>query len=161
MATPGYTGTDRHRPLKYKTPEELKAVCDEYFEWCDNRTKKVWDNKEEKELLVSDPAPYTMSGLANALEISRRALLDYADRDEFLPTIKWARGKVEEDVETRLMEKQATGAIFNLKNNFGWKDETSTDLTSKGERILDAGAVLKKIYGSGGTTGTDEVPTDS
>jgi len=40
-----------------------------------------------------------MSGLAIALGIDRRTLLDYAHRDEYLPTVKAARNKVEQDVE--------------------------------------------------------------
>ena len=105
------------RPLKYKTVEEMQKVIDEYFNWCDNRTKKIYDEKKGAEYMISDPAPYTMSGLANRLDMDRRTLLDYSNRDEFLPTIKRARERVHEDVETRLMDKAPTGAIFNLKNN--------------------------------------------
>ena len=123
------------RPLKYKTVEELQKAIDEYFEWCDNRAKKVYDEKKGVEYMITDPAPYTMSGLANRLNLSRQGLLDYDNRDEFLDAIKKARNKVHEDVETRLMEKAPTGAIFNLKNNFGWKDETKHDITSDGKPI--------------------------
>jgi len=124
-----------HRPLKYKSVEEIKKVIDEYFNWCNNRLVKIWDDKKQVELMVCSPAPYTMSGLARRLGLSRQGLLDYSNRDEFLDTIKEARERVHEDVETRLMERQATGAIFNLKNNFGWKDETKVDneVTLKGE----------------------------
>lgn len=117
------------RPLQYKTLKELQDAVDEYFLFCDNRTKKIYDEKKGAEYMISDPAPYTMSGLANRLNLSRQGLLDYDERDQFLDTIKKARNKVQEDVETRLMEKAPTGAIFNLKNNFGWKDKTETDVT--------------------------------
>lgn len=124
------------RPLKFKTPEELQTAIDEYFAWCDARTiKKVDDNG--KEYLVSYPAPYTMHGLARALQVDRQTILNYADKDEYFGAIKAARQRVAEDVETRLMDGKAqTGAIFNLKNNFGWKDETHTDLTTGGEPFL-------------------------
>lgn len=115
------------KPLAFKTVEELKKVVDEYFEWCDNRTRKIWVEKTQSEIMISDPAPYTMSGLARRIGLSRQGLLDYANRDEYVDTIKEARNKVHEDVETRLMEKAPTGAIFNLKNNFGWKDKTETE----------------------------------
>lgn len=129
MATPGYTGTDRHRPLTFKTPEEMQDVINEYFDYCDNRIKTIWDDDKQKEIAVTNPAPYTMHGLARALKIDRRTLIDYTELDKFLPTIKAARERIAEDVETRLMDGRAqTGAIFNLKNNFGWKDETHTDV---------------------------------
>jgi hypothetical protein len=123
MAHPG------GRPLLYKTPEEMKVAIDEYFEWCDNRIIKGFDDKTGKEFAYISPAPYTMSGLARRLGMDRRTLVDYTERDQFLPTIKAARERVHEDVETRLMEKTATGAIFNLKNNFGWKDESKIENT--------------------------------
>jgi predicted transcriptional regulator len=33
------------RPLKYKTVEELQIVIDEYFDYCDNKTKEVHSEK--------------------------------------------------------------------------------------------------------------------
>lgn len=123
------------RPLKFKTVEELQKAVDEYFIWCDNRTKKIWIEKTQSEALVSDPAPYTMSGLARRLDLSRKSLINYKRRTKYLHTIKEARMRVHEDVETRLMDKGGVGPIFNLKNNFGWKDESRQDITSKGEKI--------------------------
>jgi len=116
------------RPLKFKTVEEIQKAIDEYFDWCDNRIVKGYNTKEDKEFAYISPAPYTMSGLANRIGLSRQGLLDYKNRDKFLDTIKKARERVHEDVETRLMEKAPVGAIFNLKNNFGWKDRTETDV---------------------------------
>lgn len=124
------------RPLAFKTVEELQVKIDEYFQWCDDRTKRVWNEKDQEELLVSDPAPYTMSGLARRLDIDRKTLLNYSSKEDFFPAIRRAREKVHEDVETRLMStRNEKGAIFNLKNNFDWKDETKTDITSGGEKI--------------------------
>lgn len=120
------------RPPKFSTVEELQLLIDEYFDWCDNRTKKIWVEKTQSEIMITDPAPYTMSGLARRLGVSRQTLINYENKDEFLDTIKEARSRVHEDVETRLMEKAPTGAIFNLKNNFGWKDKSEQDVTSAG-----------------------------
>lgn len=122
------------RPVKYKTVEELQKIIDEYFDWCDARAIKKADDSG-KEYFVSFPAPYTMSGLARRLGLSRQGLMEYKAKDKFSDAIKAARERIHEDVETRLMEKQAAGAIFNLKNNFGWKDETKTDITSDGKPL--------------------------
>jgi len=117
------------RPLLFKTNDELASVIDEYFDWCDNRTKSVYIKDLGDNMEISSPAPYTMSGLARRLGIDRDTLLNYGKRDEFFGTVKAARERVQEDVETRLMEtSNQSGAIFNLKNNFGWKDKTEQDV---------------------------------
>ena len=123
------------RPLAYKTVAELEAAIDEYFAWCDNRTKSVYIKDMGDNIEMSDPAPYTMSGLAYALGINRRTLLDYSKRDKFLPTVKRARERVEADVETRMSDKNTftPGLIFNAKNNFGWVDKTEVDQSVKGD----------------------------
>lgn len=130
------------KPLKFKTVKEMQDKIDEYFAYCDNRTKRMYDEKKGQDIIISYPAPYTMSGLARALGIDRRTLLDYAHRDGYLPTIKAAREKIHEDVETRLMEGKAqAGAIFNLKNNFSWKDESKVEQSGTLEIVIVRHAV--------------------
>lgn len=120
------------RPLLFKTVEELEKKINEYFDYCDNRVQQVYSPKSDGVIEVINPAPYTMSGLASHLGVDRKTLLNYSKNDEYFPTIKAAREKVHADVETRLMEKNATGAIFNLKNNFDWKDQTQQDINHSG-----------------------------
>jgi len=95
------------RPLKFKTPEELDLKIQEYFDKCDK-----------------DKRPYTMSGLALALDTSRQTLIDYSERDQFVDSIKKAKGKCEAFAEEGLFRNtQVAGIIFNLKNNYSnWKD---------------------------------------
>lgn len=125
------------RPLVFKTVKELQDKIDEYFVYCDNRTRKKWADDKDKEFMIADPAPYTMHGLARALGLSRQALMEYSHKDGFGDAIKAAREKIAEDVETRLMDGKAqAGAIFNLKNNFGWKDKTETDITTDGKPLV-------------------------
>lgn len=116
------------KPLRFKTVKALKEAIQDYFDYCDNRVVNVYVKDAGENIPVSNPAPYTMSGLAYTLGISRQTLLDYSNRDEYLDTIKMARMRIEQDVETRLMEgKAVAGAIFNLKNNFGWVDKSEID----------------------------------
>jgi hypothetical protein len=42
---------------------------------------------------------------------------------------------VEMSLEQRLAGQAVTGSIFSLKNNFGWKDKSETDITSGGEPV--------------------------
>lgn len=101
------------RPVKYKTPNDLQKKIDAYFAEC----------KESGEHL-------TVTGLALACDLTRQGLLEYAEKsDEFSDAIKKAKLKVENYLEQRLFGQNATGCIFNLKNNFGWKDKTETELS--------------------------------
>ena len=137
------------RPLIFKSPEDLEQKIEEYFTYCDNRIRHVFDKKSGSVIEVIDPEPYTMSGLAYALGIDRDTLLNYSKKEEFFGTLKKAKDKVHSDVERRLMESNPTGAIFNLKNNFGWKDRTEVEATVTDSRkeilkqyelgIIDAG----------------------
>jgi len=130
MAAPNHPNGGR--PLTYKTVEELQGAINEYFAYCDNRTISMYVKELGDNVEVSKPAPYTMSGLARALGLERQSLVNYAHREQFFDTIKAARDKVQEDVETRLMEtSNQAGAIFNLKNNFSWKDKSEVDQNIK------------------------------
>ena len=111
------------RPLIFKTPEAMQKKIDEYFDYCDNRIQQVYHPKSNSVIEVVKPAPYTILGLCRVLGMERQSLLNYAEKDKFFDTIKAAKAKVGEDVETRSFEGAAAGAIFNLKNNFGYMDE--------------------------------------
>lgn len=113
------------RPLKYKNVEELQNAIDAYFLSCED---------PEQEGVYK--RPITITGLANALDTSRETLLEYEERPEYVDTIKRAKGKIHQYVEEYLFTgKNQTGAIFNLKNNYGWKDKTEQDITSAGKPI--------------------------
>ena len=125
------------QPPKFKTVEELQTAIDEYFDYCDNRIQHVYSKARDEVIEIINPAPYTIMGLARALKISRQCLLDYEKREgyeKFFDTVKAAKLKVGEDVETRSIEGNAAGPIFNLKNNFGHKDKTEVETTSPIEK---------------------------
>lgn len=127
--------TYAHARLIFKTPEELEKAIDEYFAYCDNRIKTI-HTKEGEEVGVNIPAPYTMAGLAYALGVDRKTIINYKRNEKYFHAIKKARDKVEEFAETQLYEgKNTAGVIFNLKNNFDWKDKTEQDITSDGKQL--------------------------
>lgn len=95
------------RPRKYNNIEEMEQTINKYFKYCDENKK-----------------PYTVSGLANALDLTRQSLLNYEENDEFFDTIKRAKSKIEQFAEECLFVGSNTaGVIFNLKNNYNWKDK--------------------------------------
>ena len=73
--------------------------------------------------------PYTISGLADALDMSRHSLLNYSGKKEFLDTITRAKRKCEVYAEEQLFDKSGVnGAKFSLANNFeGWKDKQEVE----------------------------------
>jgi len=121
------------RPPKYKTPEEMQKVIDMYFE-------------TDAYISMGDVKMYspTISGLAFALGMTTEAFRHYEDKPDFLSTVKRAKQRVEIALEQRLYGNAVTGSIFNLKNNFGWKDKTETEhsgaleVTSIERRIVKA-----------------------
>lgn len=123
------------RPLKYQTVAQLQEAVDEYFTFCDNKTKEIHSEKLG-DMIVPDPEPYTMSGLACALGMSRMALLNYSKRDEYSEVIEKAKSRIEADIERRMNNKDTftPGLIFNAKNNFGWRDRH--DITSDDKPLI-------------------------
>lgn len=101
------------RPKLYNSPDEIEPIIKKYFADCDKKEK-----------------PYTMSGLAYALDMDRRSLLNYSKDDKFFPTIKKARDKVEQQLEENALygKGNPTFTIFNLKNNFGWQDKSEVEI---------------------------------
>lgn len=144
------------RPPKFESPEQLQKLIDNYFEWCEPHPEIVteWIRpkkkiiKDDKEIEVDDfdepmytheierltrRVSYTINGLAMFLDTTRETLLDYEHNDRFSDTIKAAKTKIQNELELSLYGNSVTGVIFNLKNNYGWKDKTEVDTTISGE----------------------------
>lgn len=128
--------TQKHpggRPLKFKTVRELQKKIEEYFLTCWTKKLDQFGNpikdKETGEQIMFQFKPYTITGLAVSLDTTRDTLLDYEDRDKFSDTIKRAKEQCHQYAEEQLyIGKNPTGAIFNLKNNYGWKDKREIEI---------------------------------
>jgi hypothetical protein len=79
-----------------------------------------------------------VAGLAYFLGFEDRSALDYyQDKPEFSRTIKRAKLRIEDALERHLARAASvTGIIFNLKNNFGWKDAQEFQHTGAGGSML-------------------------
>lgn len=114
----------RGRPVKFKSVEELQAAIDRYF--------KEQDEKEK---------PYTITGLALALDTNRQTLINYENHDnkDYFDTIKRAKLKCENFAEEHLFvgKSGVTGAIFNLKNNYGWVDHQVIENKTVNDNLSD------------------------
>ena len=139
------------RPLKFKSVEELQQKIDAYFNQCDPHMEEILEwveardstgklKKDDNGLsylvevyhkVMTKQVPYTITGLALALGTTRRTLIDYEESsDEYSHTIKKAKTKIEHFNEQMLFSPSPTGTIFNLKNNYGWKDKTEQEISN-------------------------------
>ena len=97
------------RPRAFATVEDLQQGIDAYI-------------AEE----TANEYPVTVSGLAYALGVDRATLFNYAQGEhEFFDTIKRAIAYIEADKAKKMLKGtyNTTAAIFDLKNNHGWKDQ--------------------------------------
>ncbi|MFR4583217.1 terminase small subunit [Clostridium cadaveris] len=115
------------RPLKFKTPKELRNKVEEYFKYCDNNKK-----------------PYTVPGIALYLNITPKTLrayknctlksIDNRDCEEYSEIMQEAYAKIEASYAEQLVDptskKNPIGLIFALKN-MGWTDRQEIVTESK------------------------------
>jgi len=116
------------RPPRFKTPEELRAAVDAYFESCKGRP--AFDDNGNPILTRTGAAkmigetPPTMAGLNRALGFTNRHGIAQQGRRgaEFANVAKYARLRVENYNEMRLYDPDGyKGAAYVLKLCFGWE----------------------------------------
>lgn len=102
---------------KFNDPEKLKKDIEEFFIDCEKRNRVP-----------------TVTGLAVALDTTRETLLQYENeiikklddniKHEISDAIKRAKVRIHAEYEQALFDRgKVTGAIFTLKNNYGWADK--------------------------------------
>lgn len=112
------------RPKKFNSAEEMQEKIDNYFSSCFIIKYDDEGNIAEMKRIRA----WTMSGLADALDMSRQSLINYSKDDEFFDTITRARRKIEIYNEEMIYSKEKyNGARFSLENNFGWKENKSVE----------------------------------
>jgi len=123
------------RPPKFTNPQEMQIAIDDYFEscWIDKITEVT---SKEGETTTSNARyqnrPYTVMGLALALNMTRETLCEYAKKGDFSDIVKRAKDKVEMNVEEALLEgKNAAGPIFWLKNHADYRDKQELELSGE------------------------------
>lgn len=122
------------RPAKWNSPEELSELIEAYFIDC----------KEREE-------PPMITEMCVFLDTTRETLLDYQSKEGFSDTIKRAKTRCEAAVEKGILlgKMNATAGIFNLKNNYGWRDKTEQDITTGGEKLVFLpNEVINKLHGT-------------
>lgn len=132
------------RKLIFQTPEDLQTAIDAYFKRCDETVIMRKHVTGSGVTPVEVKTPYSMAGLAYALDIDRQTLLNYEHRDAFFGIVTRARRKVERQrVEQGLSGCYDTRiAALDLASNHGYttKQEIKGSGTLKVEVVNYGGA---------------------
>ena len=140
------------RPLKFKTVEELQGKVDAYFVSCyanvivkDKDGHAIIDEEGNVIKELQQVAPFTITGLALALDTSREVLMDIQNQisvgysDDFSDAILRAKLRCQNYAEKQMFTaRSANGPIFALKN-YGWVDrqEINQNVHHSFEQLLD------------------------
>ena len=111
------------RPAIYTSIDDMQESVDTYFIDIARNRAAIRLQEPLPDNTSTDNWHPTVTGLATAIGMDREGIKTYGKRDEFSYTIKRARNRVQEYLEQRLYDSSPAGAIFNLKNNYGWRDE--------------------------------------
>lgn len=120
--------------LAFSSANELTIAVEKYFIDCAAKRKTVLDRRGVA-VDVDCPEIPTISGLAVALGVDRRTVVNYAKRDDYGDIIARARARVEAAMEQHLMTRDgAQGAKFSLSVNYGWTpvDRKEVDVRGAG-----------------------------
>lgn len=129
--------------MAYETPEQMQAEIDCFFE--------------------NEITP-TLGAMATYLGLSYSAFLKYGEREGFKDVIDKARQRSETFIEKNALRGtlNATFSIFALKNRFGWKDKTESEVLHKGTISLAAlyDAAMAKPLPLEGTDKESAIPAE-
>ena len=110
-------------------PKKLRQLVERYFEGAKGK-QALGENGEPLYgrgglPVMEDGYPLTMAGLACAVGMSRKELLEFSGEGEAAKILFQARGRVEAYAEAALFESgSASGAKFALSNNCaGWEEK--------------------------------------
>ena len=81
--------------------------------------------------------PPSVAGLCLHLGMSREALREYGEREEYDEVVQFARLRIEEYLTEELMERdRPDGAKFNLSHNFGWSEKQTVEAAVSTEPVM-------------------------
>lgn len=144
------------RPKKY-TKKSLQEAVDGYFA---SIGRTVTARDEHGDLLYNDEGweikitqyirPPSVSGLYLHLGIDRSTWQNYADarlHPDLAGVVAQARVRMEAYLEEQLLtrEKNVQGLIFNLQNNYGWREKREVELGGETRQAVAAGTQAQSM----------------
>ena len=144
------------RPKKY-TKKRLEAAVEGYFA---SISRTVQARDEAKQPLYNDGGepirvveyikPPTVGGLCLYLGIDRSTWQNYADRKlhpELAEVTAYAKMRMEAYLEEQLLtrERNVQGLIFNLQNNYGWREKREVELGGETRQAVAGSAKAQSM----------------
>lgn len=135
------------RPKKY-SKKALRDAIERYFGSIsrtvyarDDTDQKIYNDDGEEITRTEYITPPGVSSLCLYLGIDRSTWQNYADPElhpEFRGVTADARARIEAYLEEQLLtrEKGLQGIIFNLQNNYGWKQKQEVELGKETRRTM-------------------------
>lgn len=107
--------------------------------------RDILNDKGKKITYTEYVIPPSITALCLYLGITRDTFCRYAAEEGFTDTVTHARGRIEAYLEEQLMTgKKVQGIIFQLKNNYGWKDQRELELGDKTRETMSENMSLKE-----------------
>lgn len=144
------------RPKKY-TKKTLEEAIDLYFRSISGLREArngigapILDDDGEPIMVRVYAVPPTVSGLCLYLGIDRSTWQNYLNREanpDMAGVAEYARARIEAYLEEQLLvrEKSVQGIIFNLQNNYGWKNKTEVEFGAETRKTAAGMSLSEKM----------------
>ena len=138
------------RPKKYKSKKALADAIERYFRSIsrtiqaqDAYGQNIFNDDDEAIMVTQYIRPPSISGMCLYLGIDRSTWQNYCDEKlhpEFESVTAMTRARIEAWLEEQLLmrEKGVQGIIFNLQNNYGWREKKELELGAKTRSAVSA-----------------------
>ena len=129
--------TEKHpggRPPFYTDPLVMQAKIDEYFKHCDTGEEIEVIARNGDVVKITKKIPYTVPGLVYHLGFGdSKGLQEYKGKPKFSHTLTcaWKRIERQRNEMALLGMQEPRFAQFDLKNNFGWKDQQNVQVDAE------------------------------
>jgi hypothetical protein len=141
-------------PRQWKSVEAMSEAIEAYFAKCDARKVTMIVGKDKTLVDMPKPEPYIVQRLAVFLDLTMKGLSGYEAREEFGATIKRAKARIEANKVLHMLDGDGPVAayIFDLKNNYQWKDAREVNILNNPELqiVLDLVANALKPFPKAG-----------
>lgn len=136
------------RPKKYSSKKALSEAIERYFRSIsrtvpakDGLGRAILNDDGEEIKLTEYIVPPSISSMCLYLGIDRSTWQNYCDpqqHPEFSSITETTRARIEAYLEEQLLtrEKGLQGIIFNLQNNYGWRQKQEVELGDKTRKSL-------------------------